>query len=37
MDAVFRPGIDTHSSPIPFDDLEMKGGSAENPDLLDEK
>ena len=34
--AVFRPGIDTSFSPSAFDDLEM-GGSAENPNLLDEE
>ena len=36
VDAVFRPGIDTTSSPTAFDELEM-GGSAENPPLLDEE
>ena len=36
VNAVFRPGIDTHISPTEFDDLEM-GGSAENPILLDEE
>ena len=36
VDAVFRPGIDTPFSPTAFDDLEM-GGSAENPNLLDEE
>ena len=34
--AVFRPGIDTPFQPSAFDDLEM-GGSAENPNLLDEE
>ena len=36
MDAVFRPGIDTPSSPTTFDDLSM-GGSVENPIMLDEE
>ena len=36
VDAVFRPGIDTHFSPPAFDDLEM-GGSAENPILPDKE
>ena len=36
MDAVFRPGLDTHFSPTNFDDLSM-GGSVENPIVLDEK
>ena len=36
MDAVFRPGIDTPVSPTAFDYLELGGGSAENPILLDE-
>ena len=36
VDALFRPGIDTPSSPTTFYDLEM-GGSAENPILLDEE
>ena len=36
VDAVFRPGVDTPSSPTAFDDLEM-GGSAENPILLNEQ
>ena len=36
VDAVCRPGIDTHFSPTAFDELEM-GGSAENPILLDEE
>ena len=36
LDAVFRPGIVTLSSPTEFDDLEM-GGSAENHILLDEE
>ena len=33
VDAVFRPGIDTPSSPTTFENLEM-GRSAENPILL---
>ena len=37
VDAVFRLGIDTHFSPTAFDELEMGGGSAENPILLDEE
>ena len=36
LDAVFRPGIDSHFSPTTFDDL-SKGGSAENPIFLDEE
>ena len=36
MDAVFRPGIDTHFSPITFDDISMEG-SVENPIVLDEE
>ena len=36
VDAVFRPGIDNSFSATAFADLE-KGGSAENPILLDEK
>ena len=37
IDAVFRQGIDTTFSPTAFDDLEMGGGSAKNPILLDEE
>ena len=37
MDAVFRPGIDTHFSPTTFDDLLMGDGSVENPNVLDEE
>ena len=37
VDAVFRPGIDTPFPPTAFDDLEMGGGSAENPLLLGEE
>ena len=36
VDAVFRPGTDTPSSPTAFDDLEM-GISAENPILFDKE
>ena len=36
VDAIFRPGFNTHFSPSEFDDLEM-GGSAENPIRLDEE
>ena len=36
VDSVSRPGIDNPSSPTAFDDLE-KGGSAEDPILLDEE
>ena len=36
MDAVFRPGIDTPSSPTTFDDFSMEG-SVENPIVLDEE
>ena len=36
MDAVFRTGIDTSSSPSRFDDLSMEG-SVENPIVLDEE
>ena len=36
MDAVFRPSIDTPSSPTTFDDLSMEG-SFENPIVLDEE
>ena len=36
MDAVFRPGIDTHFSPNTIDDLSMEG-SVENPIVLDEE
>ena len=36
MDAVFRPGIDTHFSPTTFDDLLMEG-SVGNPIVLDEE
>ena len=36
MDAVFRPGIDTPSSPTTFDDLSM-AGSVENTIVLDEE
>ena len=35
--AVFRQGIDTPFSTTAFDDLEMEGGSAEHPILLDEE
>ena len=35
--AVFRPGIDNPFSPTAFDDLEMGGGSAENPIRLKEE
>ena len=37
VDTVFRLGIDTPFSPTAFDDLELWGGSAENPILLDEE
>ena len=37
MDAVFRPGIDTPSSPTTFDDLLMGDVSVENPIVLDEE
>ena len=37
VDAVFRPGIVAPFSPTAFDDLDMGGGSAENPILLDEE
>ena len=37
VDAVFLPGIDTPFSPTAFDDLQMGGGSAENPILPDEE
>ena len=37
MDSVFRPGIDTPSSPTVFDDLLMGDGSVENPIVLDEE
>ena len=37
MDAVFRPGIDSPSSPTTFDDLLMGDGSVENPIRLDEE
>ena len=37
MDAVFRPGKDTHFSPTTFDDLLMGDGSVENPIVLDEE
>ena len=37
VDAVFQPVIDTRFSPTAFDDLEMGGGSAENPILFDEE
>ena len=37
VDAVFRSGIDTLFSPTLFDDLQMGGGSAENPFLLGEE
>ena len=36
VDAVFRPEIGTHFSPTAVEDLE-RGGSAENPNLLDEE
>ena len=36
VDSLFRPGIDTPFPPAGFEDLEM-GGSAENPNLLDEE
>ena len=36
MDTVFRPGLDTPSSPCTFDDLSMEG-SVENPIVLDEE
>ena len=35
--AVFSRGIDTPLSPIAFDDVEMGGGSAENPIQLEEE
>ena len=34
---VFSRGIDTTLSPIAFDDVEMGGGSAENPIQLEEE
>ena len=37
MDAVFRPGVDTPSSPTTFVDLLMGDGSVENPIALDEE
>ena len=37
MDAVFRPGIDTHFSPTTFNNLLMGDGSVENPIVLDEE
>ena len=37
LDAVFRPGIDTLSSPTTFDALLMGDGSVENPIVLDEE
>ena len=37
MASVFRPGIDTPSSPTVFDDLLMGDGSIENPIVLDEE
>ena len=37
MDAVFRPGIDTHFSPTTFDGLLMGHGSVENLIVLDEE
>ena len=37
VDAVLIQGFDTPWSPTAFDDLEMRGGSAENPILLDEE
>ena len=37
VDATFRPGIDTPSSPTAFDDLVMGAVSIENPILLDEE
>ena len=37
MDAVFRPGTDTHFSPTTFADLFMGDGSVENPIALDEE
>ena len=36
LDSVFRPGIGTPFSPTTFDDL-SKGGSVENPVMLDEE
>ena len=36
MDAVFRPGIDTHFSPTTFEDLSMEE-SVENPIVLNEE
>ena len=36
MDAMFRPGVDTHFSPTTFDDLLMKG-SVENSIVSDEE
>ena len=36
MDAVFRPGIDTHFSPTTFDDLSMEG-AVENPIVVDKE
>ena len=37
VNAVFRPGYDTPFSPTAFDDLEIAGGSAENPILPEEE
>ena len=37
INTVSRSGIDTPCSPTAFDDLEMRGGSAENIILLDEE
>ena len=37
MDAVFRPGTDTHFSPTTFDDFLTGDGSVENPIVLDEE
>ena len=37
LDAVFRPGIDTPSSQITFEDLSIEGSSVGNPIVLDEE
>ena len=37
MDSVYRPGIDTPIFPSFFDDFQMEGSTAANPNLVDDE
>ena len=37
MDSVYRPGIDTPSSPSIFDDFQMEGSTGANPIIVDDE